>query len=448
MRLRALVARHRLGIVVFLVAIVGVLWFHEEHPVRETAGDEPAYFRVAVTSDPHDPSLPAFLPGNMRLQWWPPLTFALYGELVREADLDPDTPRLPHDRHGRELLTPESFVRRVGQLNVVLMLGTGLLVYVLALHLGISPPAAAVALGVTTLNPRMWFYVQALWPEWLHAIVFVGAIVLLVRFTRDDRSTWLALASALFGVAALIKAIAGGFLALLVPALVFLYRRRGRSRAPAIVMAGVLPFVVVTGPQALRNHHEHGTLALSANTWINVEAGLLPPPQTSDGGPSTVFERYSDSASDALTREALSRDRVIEHLTHTSPFATLGRVARNYYFSVRHSFFRGGVVSERWSGAHQLDWMVPLVTAGSALLFVLGAVGLVLALRRHPSHIVVALFLFYYLLALGVVGFNPRFFVQAIPFLGVMSALALDRAGWSSTVRDAVLRIVRRRTPS
>ncbi|HKK71162.1 MAG TPA: hypothetical protein VKA86_08080 [Candidatus Krumholzibacteria bacterium] len=430
--------RHGPAIAVFLVATLCVVAFLTEHPVRETAGDEPTYFRLAVASEPLDPSLPTLLPGNMPLYWWPPLTFALYGMMVTPADLAPSAPRLPHDRHGMELATPESFVRRVSLANAVGMLVSGLLVYLIALQLGLSPPAATVALAATTLNPRLLFYVQTLWPEWLHAVVLLSAMALLVRFARDEGVAWLALASALLGVAALIKGVTPGFMVVLIPALLVLCRGNDRLRLVSIAAAAVVPFALVTGPQLLRNHHEHGAFVLSTNTWINVEAGILPPPQARNPELESVFDLYRRSAADPITRERLSRERVVEHLTEASPLGTLKRIARNYWFSIRHSFFGGSVAGDRWEGSQGLTWMVPLVPVLSALLFVVGIAGIVLSWRSHRAHVVLALFLVYYVLALGIVGFNPRFFVQAAPLLGIMAAFALDQAGSAlrSKVRD------------
>jgi hypothetical protein len=383
----------------------------------------------------------------MPLYWWPPLTFAVYGMMVTPGDLDPTAPQLPHDRFGSERPTPASFVRRISVLQAAGMLGSGFLIYVIALQLGLSRPAATLALAATVLNPRLVFYVQALWPEWLHAIVFLAATALLVKFTRTGGLIPLAFASGLLGIAALIKGIAPTFLILLIPGLLWMHRGNSRSRLLAVVTSTVIPFALVTGPQSIRNHQEYGVFALSTNTWINIEAGLLPPTAASGGGDESVFDLYRESAPDPVTREKLSRMRVVDHLARTSPLEILERMARNYYFSVRHSFFRGGVHSGRWENAEGLSPLVPLVTMLSVLVFVAGTVGVVLAWRRDRANLVVALFLTYYLLALGIVGFNPRFFVQAMPLLGVMTALTLDHVASARGLPTRIRRLVLWRSP-
>jgi hypothetical protein len=231
------------------------------------------------------------------------------------------------------------------------------------------------------------------------------------------------------GVASLIKPAVELFvLGLVAVGLAELWLRREASRrALASLLLLGIGFCAVNLPQRAANALHHGRFAVSANQWVNLEAGLLP---------DFTYERYLGSelppspwGTAYLAAEEASRRRVLDFLARAELGEVLRRSLSNLFeVQLSQSFLaRDLALGRRWEEPPPAA-AVSLGVALSWLAFGLGLPGaLVLGVSERRAR-PLALYVAFQLLVLGVGGFNPRFFVQAYPVLCVAGAAGLGSA--------------------
>jgi hypothetical protein len=401
-------------------------------PPQELMGDEPFYVQAAHRHATLGARLVELVPGAMPFYWWPPLSpscYALFADRELAAAFATETGASP----ALQLRPPAPGVRRflasIARLNAVLLASSGVLLYALATRLGAGRAAAATGALAFGLSPRALYYVIALWPELLHIAVMSAALLCLTPGRGSNAPVWHLVGGAALGVASLNKPAAE----LLVLGLVGLgllelsLRREGCRRALLSLLLLAVGFSVVNLPQRTANALRHGRFAVSANQWVNLEAGLVP---------EFSFRRYfrtgaprSFFGAGYLPLEEASRRRVLDFLAEAD-LGELLRGATRQLFEVQlsHSFLaRDLSLGGRWSDPPPAA-AVRLGAALSWLAFGLGLPGaLVLGVvdrRARP----LALYAVLQVLLLLLGGFNPRFFVQAYPVLCVAGASGVARA--------------------
>ena len=77
-----------------------------------------------------------------------------------------------------------------------------------------------------------------------------------------------------------------------------------------MLLALFAPFHLLVGVQKVRNLVVDDAFAVSSNTWVNIEKGLIPASIAVDAGFKNTSERYAAAAPDQLGRERASRERI------------------------------------------------------------------------------------------------------------------------------------------
>ncbi|GAG26949.1 unnamed protein product, partial [marine sediment metagenome] len=208
------------------------------HPVRRIFGDERTYLRYAGVLCPD--RFERLLPGRMIFELWPPFAYSFLAQLV-PCGLAPERSkqsarefaaleRLEYATSMREhpdyaddfhfALDPEetaAALRQVAWVNLALLLGLAGLVFAFCLHLGAGIPAAALGAALIAINPRLGYYVTTSWPELLHAVLLLGALLGFSRaldLAKRGRGLGYGLATGsglLLGYATLTKGVAATF---------------------------------------------------------------------------------------------------------------------------------------------------------------------------------------------------------------------------------------------
>jgi hypothetical protein len=398
-------------------------------PPREIVGDEPFYAQAAHRHAALGERLVELVPGAMPFYWWPPFAPAVYALLADPELTAAFATGAPAVRLRPVAPALRRFLSSIARLNAVLLAVSGVLLYALTLRIGAGRAAAAAAALGFGLSPRILYYVIALWPELLQIAVVAGALLCLTPGSRSNAPVWHLVGGAALGVASLIKPAAELF-ALLLAALAVAQlslRREARRRAALSFLGLVIGFCAVNLPQRAANALRHERFAVSANQWVNLEAGLLP---------EFTYRRYLGTESPRsywgtayVERERASRARVLDYLDRAELDPVLRHaLQRVFEVQLSQSFLARDVeLGRRWSDPPPAA-AVRFGAALSWLAFLLGVPGaLVLGItdgRTRP----LALYAGFQLLLLLLGGFNPRFFVQAYPFLCVAGAGGIARA--------------------
>lgn len=405
-------------------------------PPREIVGDEPFYVQAAHRHPTLAGRLVELVPGAMPFYWWPPFAPAVYA-LFADPELDAAFATGAPPVQLRPVAPAlRRFLASVARLNAVLLAVSGVLLYALATRIGAGRAVAATAALSFGLSPRMLYYVIALWPELLHIAVVAGALLCLTPGARSRAPVWHLVGGVALGVASLIKPAAELFALLLAGLAVaeISLRREARQRAFLSLLLFVIGFCAVNLPQRTANALRHERFAVSANQWVNLEAGLLP---------DFTYRQYLGAESPRsyegtayLRLEEASRRRVLDFLEHAGLAEVLRRsIQRLFEVQLSQSFLARDVsMGRRWSVPPPAA-AVRLGVALSWLAFLLGLPGaLVLGVtdaRARP----LALYAGFQVLLLLLGGFNPRFFVQAYPVLCVAGAAGI--AGAARRLRSA-----------
>jgi hypothetical protein len=413
------------------LAFLQNVYIISRHPVRLARGDEAQYIEIAHQDSSRSVAWSRLVPGFMVFEWQPPFVNSLYG-LLRDPELleayrTGDGLVNPHQEWSQDL---SDFFLRVSVLNLVLYLAAGANLYFLTGKLGFGGWAAALASGLYFFNPRVVFYVQSLWPEILHIFLLSSGFTVLVIAIRNPQRRWYFFSGVIIGFAALTKGVLGVFLWLLLPAIAWSMVKQGKmdlQRTVRCLGLFVLGYALVLTPQVTANRINHGVTAIATNTWINIEAGLIPASET-DGD---FFNRYFSASEDPVTREVLSRARVFEYLRRTNPLILARFLAERFVdLQLDRSFLENAYNQGRWGpdfSSPARDLLISLSVVFSRVLFLLGAIGALSLGFRSPERVVLACFVWLYLGMTFIVGFHPRNFIQVFPYLAVFTAAAVNR---------------------
>lgn len=389
-------------------------------------GDEIEYIKLPHKQVEEVSPLLSILPGQLGLYWQPPLAVSVYSFFTSDRLVQHyiGSKRL----EGEEFISERNrFIRRISYFNMALLCISGVLLYSIARLIGLSPVFASIATSLTVFNPRVLFYLQSLWPELLHFVLMLSATFFFMVYCTRKKVAFLCISSMLFGYCMFAKGIALYYILLLVVALAISERKYGRHRVFSVVLAFIAPYSVLILSQNVANVVRHDRFALSSNTWINIEAGIIPREAINQEGYDDVFVRYFSVSSDSIRREAESKERVFEYIQKTSLLNIIENQLFIYHKMINHSFLKRGVDKQRWRNSEKLISLGIIASFLSWTLFVLGSIGAVICSKSDVRVLVAAIFVFYYMAVLFVVGFNPRFFVQAVPFLSLFAALLLQR---------------------
>lgn len=433
-------SEHRAFTILMLLALLLNVYLIAAFPVHKIWGDEEEYIRIAHQDQSFAAKAKRIVPGFMHFEWWPPFAFGVYGLLA-----DPHTPPPPGesilvDGEAQESLESlgvySGFFRRVSALNLILFLVVAFSIYYLCLLLKFGKKTAAVAAGLFLFNPRIGFYVQALWPEMLHLALLFPALIFLVLYDSRERYRFLILSGVFFGFCSLTKGIVDTYLIVMLPVLAFhLYRRsRGNILAVLKILAVFYGcFIAVSLPQRIANYAEHKTLSISMNRWINIELGVIPYQELR----VDLFKRYTESSQDPWVREELSKRRVFDYIKHSAKLKLVANQVNRFVFQqLNKSFLLLGLKIERWQLRPASGYLSVIVANIVILLswisFLFGICGLII--RRSPSfgRTVISIYSVLYLLLVLIIVHNSRFFIQVLPFLGIFAALFLMNVQWRS----------------
>jgi len=428
------------------------------HPVRRIFGDERTYLRYAGVLCPD--RFERLLPGRMIFELWPPFAYSFHAQFV-PCDLAPERSkqsarefaaleRLDYATSMREhpdyaddfrfALDPgetAAALRQVAWVNLALLLALAGLVFAFCLHLGAGIPAAALGAALIAINPRLGYYVTTSWPELLHAVLFLGALLGFSRaldLAERGRRLGYGLAAGsglLLGYATLTKGVAATFFLLVSVAVVCwaLWRLRSdRSSAARLIIALALLLVsaqAVVLPQRLANRARIGAPTIATNFWLNVEVGLA----SGDLDADAVRSTYFGASPDFLEREALSRARVRSYLSGVDPSRLALRLAAKLKRVVSSSFLAKSRATKRWDGIDEEDLGAARTLSlllNFGLMVGAGAYALLAFRWRFPELLLLG-FVVYYFAGLVVMVGNERMFVQAIPPLTILTASLAGR---------------------
>ena len=156
-------------------------------------------------------------------------------------------------------------------LQILLSIALIILAYRLCLLISGKETLALIAAGLMAFEPySIYINLSVLTETWFATLLVAGAYVA-SRFIRTPTVWNMALASALFGLAALVRPI-GQFLPVVLVFLV-LIRMAPREYAKYLAVA-VIPFLIVVGPWLVRNEIVFGVPALSSGGLQNAYSDL------------------------------------------------------------------------------------------------------------------------------------------------------------------------------
>lgn len=436
--LRHLIGRHRIFAILMLFSLALNIYLISVYPVQKIWGDEEEYIRLSHKEQSFGAKVKRIIPGFMYFEWWPPFAFGVYG-LLADADTPPPAGSLlTMDDESQEPLESlgeySGFFARVSVLNLFLFLITAFNIYWLCILLEFSRKTASIATGVFLFNPRVLFYVQALWPEFIHLAMLSCGMILLVLFDSRRRWLFLILSGIIFGFCSLTKGIIGFYLIVLLPFLAF--REYKRSRKNALTALKVLAilygcFLAVNLPQRIANYATHRTFSISTNLWINIESGFIPFQELR----VDLHKRYFESSQDPFVREELSKRRVLDYIKSSSKLKIAANQVNRFVFKqLNRSFLLMGLKRERWSLGAASGYLsvilfnIAIMLSWFVLLF--GVCGLIIHRSLHAKSAFISIYAVLYLLLVFLIVHNERFFIQVLPFLGIFAISFLMHARW------------------
>ncbi len=423
----------------FVAALISIYIIHA-FPVQYASSDEVKNIVYAHRDGTFVAKLSRLIPGNMVFDWAPPFSYSFYGlfadnehtrdfRLARKTDLG-KTWGQDISAHFKRNWTQDfaAFFLKLAWLNIALFIISGINIYWICHLLKLGKTAAIIAAFVFFFNPRIFFYVPGLWQEFLHLAMFTTALLLLILcFYRPQRQKIvLAIFSGiLFGFCSLTKGVTGFFMMCLLPVLAYffyLHYRKNIKLALAVIAVFYGGYFSIILPQKLVNYIEHQAFAISTNYWVNIELGLTP--YEVAGG--SIFKKYFQSSPDLQTREALSRQRVLDYLQQQNLLQIVYKQARQFiHQQLNNSQLASGFQRKKWLGLTASRAVENLLLKVSVILswlaFLFGLVGIILYRFKSFGGTVLTVYILYYLASLLIVGFNPRFFIQVLPFLGIFA---------------------------
>lgn len=438
--LRSLLKEHRPLAIILLIALVLNVYLITAFPVQKIWGDESEYIRLSHREHSFGAKVKRIIPGFMYFEWWPPFAFGVYGLL---AGPEPPPQSIETLEESLVPIGPYSgFHSRVSILNLILFLITAFNIYRLCALLGLGRNTATVATGLFLFNPRILFYVQALWPEFLHLAMLSWGLILLVQYDATRRNKYLIPAGVIFGFCSLTKGIVGIYLIVLLPVLAYrAYRRTRNNVLPALKFLAIFYgcFLAVNLPQRIANYATHHTMAISTNRWINIELGFMPYLEHR----VDQHKRYFESSRDPRVREELSKKRVFDYVNSSSKIKIVANQINRFVFKqLNRSFYVMGYERERWQMSSTIGYISIILINIAVFLswvgFLFGICGLVMHRAGSFAAAIISIYAVLYLLLVFVIVHNERFYIQVLPFLGIFAASFLMNVKWRAVKNKSV----------
>jgi hypothetical protein len=286
-----------------------------------------------------------------------------------------------------------------------------------------------LATALVTLNFSVMAYIQGLWPEYLHYIFVLPGLYFFILYGRKRKISYLVASSLSLAYAAFTKGIVGHFYFILLIMFFILNRDKLFSKKFILpVIAFMLPYLACIGIQKISNYSKYGIFALSTNIWVNIEASVIPEDIIQQEGYKTVYDRYIQACDDSAERESLSKKRVFEYLKSATIIEILNHQLSNYARLMNRNLIITSYHKGRWHNSSPIFIFAHYISIFlSWFLFIFGISGAVISIRNRRGAMILIGYIGYYLAALFIVGFNARFFIQAIPFLAIFSVITLSR---------------------
>jgi hypothetical protein len=427
--------RARAGLTILLVLVAGLhaTWIWRV-PSPNLFGDEGHYLGFANRDSRAGTT--GLLPGQLRFDRRPELGSRLYAQLAGPS------------------VRNEALIRRIGVLQLAMLLALLAAVYRLARVLGLRAFGTINACALLGLFPWFGFYVHGIWPEIPHALFVSLSLLCLAEYLRALQPAWLIPAAAALAYALFTKGSASA-LAPVVAAFLFVatYRalpelsrpRRGlrAAFASALFLAVLAAFVA---PQLVRNADDGHGWRLGANRWDALEAGIrIAHPDYDDPHPPlgrrmSVGREYLEAGSTWDERERRARERTLAHIASTPPIELIGEQTRKLAWCLFRSraFFEQSIgFRKRWGDpapAALVSLRQPARILWYAIL-VLGTVGLGATALRSSGWFLLALFVIYFLGGLFLVPLKLRYAMPLVPPLCILSGAALEWAQRSLLAR-------------
>jgi len=415
---------HKSLILVLLLAVIVSVIFIELYENMKIWGDEPEYIMISHEEANNQISpVISLLPGYLSLQWWPPLPYSIYSFFANDRLQDHFAKKnILDDEHF--LTNKRRFLKDVAYLQLLLLVVSGVLIYLISITMSLSPSFSSLAVALTIFNPRVLFYIQTLWPELIHYVLLLSAIFFFISYLKKNSLVLLLISSVLFIYCVFTKLIVSYYFFLLIVVLIYYHRNTlKQKRTINALCLFIIPFFLLSTIQKTKNYYEFNAFAISTNSWINIERGIIPN-HIMDG--SSIGEGYRAVSNDPIERERKSRERVIEYVLKSSKIEDfVSHQVGQFFDQLGSSFLQRGVRRNRWSRSNALDLAVSFSTFLSWFLFILGSVGAFLYSRKNIIIFSVAIFVIYYLASLFLVLYIPRYFVPVIPPLAIFTSMVI-----------------------
>ena len=435
-----LIYQHNFFIFTISLFLTVSLYWTSYNPVQSTWGDEDFYTRESHRFQSKQELVSSFIPGNMPLYWWPPFANSVYGlfaeqNISQQYAMDPSLVA-PNFKEWSEDLDYKKFIKKLSYFNLLLYTITAIFLYIISLKLGFSKLASNIVNLLFISNIRLWFYIQALWPEILHMFLLTSSLLLLVLFAKKKNIFYLITSGVLLGYCALVKGIVSSYVPILSLVVFFLANPRKKIQAFLLTIVFLLSYQSVVLPQKYANLKRYNQAIISTNKWTNIEQGLGVPANSKNGQvtyknaayiPAKVREYYK-SSSDLFEREKLSQKRVFKYLRKTPFIKIVNKQFYSYSRLLNDSFLARGIRVNRWenfqSRNSNIRFRIDTISVLSSwVLLIFGTTGAIVSLfsKDKLSYLILSSFLFYYLSALLIVNHNSRFFIPLIPLLAIFS---------------------------
>jgi len=415
-------------IIIILTIILGTS-FITTYPVIGLSDDENHYILHYNKPDTIIQKIKNLFPGNLKFMWFFPLNYSVYPFFSIE-----ELENFYWGKKRRKSKRPypyqiKKFFRKIGFFNLVLLIISGIFVYLICLALGLRNFYAAMATALITLNFRVVYYIQGLWPEFLHYIFILSSVYFFILYCKKKKPSYLIVSSFLLAYAAFTKGIAGYYFYILLVILILLNKENIFSKKFIVTLiAFILPYYGCTTLQKINNYKNHGFFSLSTNIWVNIEASVIPEKKIQEEGHKYVYLRYFQSSEDETEREVLSKKRVFKYVKNTSIIEILNHQVSNYLRLINTNSIARDIHKQRWTVSnHFLIYSSKISIFLSWFLFIFGILGAIISYRSGWGVIILIGYLGYYLSALFIVNFNVRFYMQAIPFLAIFSVLFISK---------------------
>ena len=415
---------HKAIIIVLLFSLLGNIYIILNNPLKETMGDEAQYIRFSHSVIDWAGKAKQLFPGFMQFQMQPPFSYSFYA-LAANKNISSANHQFkgtnPNKHWNKDIAI---FFKRVIYINLILLLVSGFLLYLVGLHIGLKTYFSAISVALVLLNPRILFYVQSLWPELLHFSLVLLFFLLLFKYLDSKKLIYLIGSSIILAYCSLTKGITGFYFWIAVVLLVYSSWKHQFNRVQVFrtVFLFTVPYLLLINAQKLSNNISYNEYIISSNKWYNIELGL----KIASGVSSWEIEKIYWRAEPTL-REQKSRERVFQYLSDT-PLTDIVQCQIMQFANrqLNNSFFKTGLERKRWQNSDSLKSYESTVQDVSWILIIAGLFGLVFGFFETEKHLFLSGYIGYYLIGLLVVGFNARFYIQAIPVLALFGTFFMQ----------------------